>query len=380
MKIILFILFNLLFISLSKHTEDLLITTTIDGGITARRISDGEVMWTTTYGGPLLETHFQENYYIIPSIDKTKSLFAFSKEDRMLKRLPYSIEKLHSLSPTLLENNMVTCEKTYNTFSIDIIDGVKYPITNEKGYILFTRNDYHLHGIDILSGFELWKMKYSEFKLVQNLNKKQRNTKIEYYVLINPSNKILQIFDNNHIHLRTIHLDESAIVNAFIYSYETEEVYEIHHEYMMYSDDVVVNHYLHNLYAIILSSSSMDKDKYQINHIPTNNVQQLLTYIGQNLSENNNQKTQTTTSGYPSQIEYNNNEDNDDGNKEGSLISIQDKINKPIDYPPSNPIVIKKMISKILVIQQKKSNNISEQTIKLKNKKKKNIYHERNPN
>ena len=347
-------LFTILFIFLqilqtySFNPNNLLITTTIDGGITARRIKDGEVMWTTSLGGSLLETYFPGNYIIIPSIDKSKSLFSFQKSEGMMKRLPLDIETIHSSAPTLVDKSMVTCQKTYNTFSIDVKDGVKYPLTAEKGFLLLSRNEYHLQGIDMLSGIELWNMKYGEYKVVGNVNKMQQKRKKEmnyWYVLIDPSNMKIQLMDGKHQLIRSIVLDDYAIVNAFIYSFEDDEVYEISHEYMMYSDEVVVNSYRRNLYAIILSSSRFEKEQYPYKNIQKNNEQLLLTYLT-NISQNEsiNKKTTTTiehVNDYDrihnnqymennDDIEENENSENDEDNYENKNVDDHEygRINK----------------------------------------------------
>ncbi|EKE39919.1 hypothetical protein ENUP19_0154G0008 [Entamoeba nuttalli] len=257
MILVLFFCINLVF---SQSFEDLLITVTLDGSITARRLVDSAIVWQTQHSGPLLTSYFSGQTPYIPSIDSSKTLFSVDKEQSQLKRMKFKIEDIFNQSPAIIDNVLVFCDKESKIFSISTDSGKISPYRIAIGSLPFSRNQYHLKAIDPLSGIELWNMTIAEYKAVVEI---QRKISKKHQLLINPITNTVQLYEENEV-TWSRRFENSDIVGAFIYDSGEEDIRQIEVSFVTISNDVIINIFNDNLYAIIPISLRTDKENYSM--------------------------------------------------------------------------------------------------------------------
>ncbi|ELP86101.1 hypothetical protein EIN_327480 [Entamoeba invadens IP1] len=249
MMIILILLFTHV---ISQNYDDLLIYSTLDGSLTARRMIDGALVWQTKSSDTLLSSSFTGSTLYIPSIDTTRTLFVTDKQHAKLRRLKFKVDEIYRSSPTLIENGMIFCTKESSVFSVDAKLGAITHFRSTSGNLPFSRNEFKIKAIDPLSGIELWNMTIGEYKTVGEITQK---IDTKHKLVLNPLTLHMQMYEyGEDVWNRKV--NSSDIRNAFYYDSENDEISEIEVMFVTLSNDVVVNVFNGCFYAIVPFSNN----------------------------------------------------------------------------------------------------------------------------
>ncbi|KAL7717220.1 non-specific serine/threonine protein kinase [Entamoeba marina] len=246
----------------STTFDDLLITTSLSGELTARRMIDGAIVWKTSPYDTLLRSHFGDVNPLIPSIDSSQTLFIPDSSGTQLKRLPFKVIDIFQSSPSMIDNALVFCTKDSKVFSLDVSTGATTIFGSTTHNLLLSRSDYLMRAIDPLSGIELWNMTIGEYRPINQIQ--QINT-LKYKLLINPLTNTTQFYeDDTMLWSRQFEITDITAAYYYIQNDETNQMGNIQVQYITLTENVFINMFDSQLYAIIPISVGSTSENYNI--------------------------------------------------------------------------------------------------------------------